>query len=61
MKSPAAFAIGLVAAVLLVTIPSAAQDKGNTEAAKLTKESQKALSQLASARFRWPKRSPPRR
>jgi lipid-binding SYLF domain-containing protein len=48
MKSPAAFAIGLVAAVLLVTVPSAAQDKGNTEAAKLTKESQKALSQLNS-------------
>ena len=52
----------LVAAMLLVTAPSTAQDKGKTAAAELTKDAQAALAQLNStaplAKSLGPKRTP---
>jgi lipid-binding SYLF domain-containing protein len=48
MKSLAAFATVFVAAILSITVPSNAQDKGKTAAAELTKDSQAKLAELTS-------------
>ena len=46
------FAVSLSTALVLVTAPSIAQDKGKTAAAELTSESQAALARL-DATLRW--------
>jgi lipid-binding SYLF domain-containing protein len=48
MKSVATFSITLVTALLLITVPSIAQDKGKTAAAELTKNSKASLAELTS-------------
>jgi len=48
MKSLAAFAIAFVAAVVFITVPSHAQDKGKTAAAELTKDALASLAELTS-------------
>ena len=47
-KTPASFAALLVAALVLGTQTSGAQDKGKTAAAELTRDSQAALAKLTS-------------
>ena len=54
------FAVPLFTALVLVTGPSIAQDKGKTAAAELTSQSRAALARL-DATLRWPRRWSPRR